>query len=188
MNNNPDYDDLSQGGKANRQGDELHKELLRIIAAHEFIQVRLHSEGAATVAELPRHTAQLLFTGGRVFAEWPALCEGLFGSPHYPNFLLFDRRWPEPLALIGRHQSSSGSAREKLPLIAETVQDRYPCPCLLVLEGPFMCGDPRVMRWASQRAERSNGRLRRVFAGAYDFRQWMMTGAIFPEAAAPVLI
>jgi hypothetical protein len=188
MSDDPNYDDLSQGGKANRQGDQLHKEILRIIAAHEFVQVRLYSEGSGAVAELPRHTRELLFAGGRVFSEYPALCEGLFGSPHYPNFLLFDRRWPEPLALIPRHQSSSGSARDKLPLIAETIQERYPCPCLLVLEGPFMSGDPRVMRWAYHRAERSNGRLRRVFAGAYEFRQWMITGAAFPEAAPASLL
>jgi hypothetical protein len=183
-----EMDSLSQGAKANRQGEALFQDILRVLDQYGWVRVTLATTGAAAVAELPRHAREILLAGGRVFAQEVSLCEGLFGSPHSADFLLYDCRWPEPLALAGRHQHVSGSAREKLPLLADTVEQRYPCPCLLVLEGPFMAGDPRVMRWARERAQQSNGRLRTIFTGVYAFRQWMTAGCPFPVVYDPLLL
>lgn len=181
-------DERSQGGEANHQGDELRADIRRALAGHDFIRVSLSNLYLEALRELPGHLASLLVPARGVFAEQTRICKSPFGEPHRCDFLLWRQGWPCPLALVARHQHSSGSAREKLCHLADTVEHFYPCPMLLVLEGPYLAHDPDVLAWMDVRAGKSGGNLRRVMAGVYTFRQWLTEGAPWPEPAQPSML
>jgi hypothetical protein len=183
-----DFDDMSQGGRANWQGKNLRDDIAAILNSYEWVRVTPGREFQAGVLELPRHLKETLVPAPGVWAQELAVCGGLFGGSHAAEFVLATDRWPEPLALVCRHQASNGSAREKLCYLADTIEFRYPCPCLLLLDGPALIGDDFVLRYMRERAARSGGRIRRILAGLYDFRQWMLRGWPYPQPDEPTLL
>lgn len=45
--------------------------------------------------------------------------------------------FPRGLALESKWQDASGSVIEKLPFLVENIQQVYPCPCIIVLDGAY---------------------------------------------------
>jgi len=183
-----DYDDLSQGQKANRQGREILDVVRAALGDFAFVRVRLAQKNAAAVAELAGHLGYLLPPAPPgIFAEQAVICRNIFGDPHAVDFLLFAPGWPSALALMVRHQQNSGSVKEKLSYWVELFTEHYPCPALLLAEGPRLVGDRAFMRVAREKVARSGGRFLRVFAGQYEFRQWLLAGFAYPTSEGGVL-
>lgn len=170
----------SQGARAVRQGQENREDVFHILLRHDFEQVDLsgHS-GLGAMGRLVRHqdTPRLVPPPPGVFAREVLLGTTVYGTEMREDGLIYRSGWTSPLAIATRHQASSGSARERLEYLFSNINEQFPCPCIVILEGSEL--EP-VRKRAREWVHRSRGRLALVFDGVQDFRRWVTNGLPYP--------
>jgi len=173
------------GKKANEEG-ESHLAIIPEILSRDggFMAPRLRRSGPGGLAEMvDLASTPNLMQSTRILARKVGICVHQFGDPFVVDFLVYDSKWPGPLALLCMSQTSGGSIYWKVPAWVECVRDYFPpdCRAALVLAGRGF--SPGLLAYADQCIGRTHGKFCRVFPDIDDFRNWVRDGAEFPARA-----
>lgn len=92
---------------------------------------------------------------------------GIYGTPLRVDFYLpAAPRHPDGLIIEVKWQDSSGSAEEKLPYLWMNIEHHFPCPAVVVIDGPGF--RPGAVEWMRSRV---GGNLAAVY-NLQEFVSW----------------
>lgn len=89
---------------------------------------------------------------GLQYEQHKNICESIYGSKLYTDFVVYDiSPWEDGLAIESKYQGSSGSADEKFPYLVANIKQKFPIPCLIVysLDG----AKPKSVEWLRAQAD-----------------------------------
>ncbi len=96
------------------------------------------------------------------------ICLSIYGTPVKVDLYVTPcARWPLGLAIESKWQEAGGSVDEKYPFLVANIKERYPCPCIVILDGGGY--RPGAARWL--RAQADAQKLLHVFTLA-EFLTW----------------
>ena len=95
------------------------------------------------------------------FAEQKVICQSIYDTDIKCDFLLYHpEKYPNCLAIEAKWQQSGGSVDEKYPYLVANIQEKYPCPAWIVLDGKGY--KPAAEKWLKRQVSKDKGLLRRV--------------------------
>ena len=115
---------MDPGARANRASKALIKFVKRILddAGYTFIERRKFD--TATFLRQPIYTQD--YKVGESIYNRPLTCDFILLHPEkYPDRLIIECRW----------QQSRGSVDQKFPYLVRNIQEKFPCPAIIVLDG-----------------------------------------------------
>jgi hypothetical protein len=180
----------NQGRRANEHGEKNIRAVADMLLAHGFAELDPpdvdpdRPEPLRAFKERMR-TTLILPTPRRAFAANVVVCHGIHGDPFRAHFLAWRDGWPKPLAIMCKEQHTSGSAVEKLEYMYNTIWERFPCRCLVLLAGDGF--KPGVRARGNHWPEKSGGKVARVFNGLSEMRCWLTDGSVYPPEPEPSL-
>jgi hypothetical protein len=63
-------------------------------------------------------------------------CESIYGTQIFSDFMIYHpQKWPEKLIIECKWQQASGSVDEKYPYNVLNIREKYPSPCVILLDG-----------------------------------------------------
>ena len=143
--------------------------------------------GAAAIRDIRSFVANNTSRSSRVFGRRATLGTNRHGQPLRASMLLYDRDWPETLALFCASQSFSGTAERKVQDLIESIQRGVPADCraaFLFVGNGF---SDATIACARQAIDTSWGKICRVFASLDEVRDWLRQGGAFPGEASLAL-
>lgn len=167
-------------GMRKRQGNETVQQIVSILDRHRFTTVQLGVKWVSAVDRIRKVSSELFSDDTRngVVAHRVPLCRDVHGDPYRVDLLLHTKAWDDPIAVIAYHQGGSGSTKEKLEHNFATIDECFPCRCIVVLEGRgFTDG---VFNRGAAYVERSRGRVAMVMRGVGEFGEWITEGFPYP--------
>ncbi len=111
---------------------------------HKPIKVKAASAGSNANAsgKLTEHIIKCVLecVGYSVQTQYKPGIRDIFGkSIRIDCFVEPCETFPRGLAIESKWQDASGSVIEKLPFLVENIKTVYPCPCIIVLDGEYIC-------------------------------------------------
>jgi hypothetical protein len=173
--------EATQGQRAIRHGRDNEENIKAMLRRSGFLLVQLKSKYSEAIQELVEQAeAPRLFDDCcGVYATQAVICKGLFGDDVREDFVLYKKGWPGILAITAKHQYKPGSTTDKLEHVYAEVVEFYPCPCIVLLEGP-MFTEPMAER-GREHGRRSGGKVAAVFTSIGELSRWLTNGAQYPE-------
>ncbi|MBD2388276.1 PD-(D/E)XK nuclease superfamily protein [Cylindrospermum sp. FACHB-282] len=147
---------MTQGGRANKSGKVLEKTLEGTLAGHGYIQVgenltqkqRLDSLLKST--NLPKRYATQVNIGAGIYGTDISVDFYIIGSASISSGLIIECKW----------QGGGGSVDEKLPYVNLNIQNCYPAPAIVLIDGGGM--RTGAIRWLKNQVG-FNQNLRAVY-------------------------
>lgn len=125
---------MTQGGKAVTSGKMFENNVERILQGHGYVQVgqnlrrKQKLESILSSTNLPKRYATQVHVG-----------DGIYGTDIYVDFyLICSASFNSGLIIQCQSQQTSGSVDEKLPYLNLNIQDCYPAPTVVLLDGGGM--------------------------------------------------
>ncbi len=125
---------MTQGGKAVTSGKRFEETVEKILQGHGYVQVghdlprKQKLESLLSSTNLPKRYATKVHVGDVIYGTDIYVDFYVIGSP------LFHRG----LIIQCQSQQTSGSVDEKLPYLNLNIQNRYPAPTVVLLDGEGM--------------------------------------------------
>ncbi len=175
-----------QGDAANRNGKAFENAIAGILSRYGLMDVTSQMEdvsfGSATVLIQELCKGWFIPIAG-VFSRQTLLCVSIFEKETREDLLLYKPGWPTPLAIASKNQNGSGSCDEKLEYLFNNVNERFPCPCVILLAGKGWI--PGVRSRANEWIQRSRGRVAQILWSLDDMEQWACNGLKYPSFTEP---
>lgn len=133
---------MNQGKKANRSGNVLEKTVEGALQGSGYIQVCQY---------LPkkRRREWLVFdTNPQRYARQVYIGPGIYGTDIYVDFYAIGSAVIPELIIECKWQHSGGSVDEKLPYLNLNIQDCYPAPAIVLIDGGGM--KPGAIEWLTR--------------------------------------
>ncbi len=177
-----------QGSNANKSGRYFEQATHDALKRQGFRDVsnEMNCQFNAAIEEIIRLTGGWLFDPPPgVFSRQSVLCVSITEKETREDVLVFKTGWPTPLAIAVKYQDQNGSCDEKLEYLCNNVNERFPCPCVVLIagEGWSPGAIPRVREWVI----RSQGKVAKVLVGLDDLERWALDGFPYPIAQVPSL-
>ncbi|MEC4985189.1 MAG: PD-(D/E)XK nuclease superfamily protein [Oscillatoria sp. PMC 1068.18] len=155
---------MSQGSRAVTSGNVLENTIESILQTHKYYQVgtnvskKKRQNYLSNASLLQKRYARQVFVGN-----------GIYDTEIYVDFYIIGVSMvPEGLIIECKWQQSSGSVDEKLPYVNLNIQNCYPAPAIVVIDGGGM--KPGAIKWLKSQVG-SNQNLLGVY-GLMDFVVW----------------
>lgn len=115
---------LSQGGRAVKTGNALERVVLHALNDNKYSFVPPKQFLTACRFVQPFYTRQIPAT------------KGIYGYTIRHDFMLYHpEKWPHNLIIECKWQQRRGSVDEKYPYNVLNIQQKYPCPSIILLDG-----------------------------------------------------
>lgn len=115
---------VTQGGRAVRTGNALERVVLHALDDHKYTFVPQRRFLAACCLPQPLYTRQM------------NIGKSIYGTKLISDFMLYHpEKHPDKLIIECKWQQSSGSVDEKYPYNVLNIQQMYPCPAIILLDG-----------------------------------------------------
>lgn len=151
-----------QGGtQANYTGTVLEKFIHDRLIERGYTLVPSKKFGAAKYIEQPVFTSRYCI-GLNVY-ETELYCDFILYHPH---------KWPDGLIIESKWQQATGSVDEKFPFLVLNIQERYPCPTVILLDGGGYRKGAEAWLRAQAGGQGSSQNLKHVFSMA-EFQKWV---------------
>lgn len=145
---------------ADHVGTVLHQSIVRDLDNLGYMFVPRTRFVPSHILEQPIYTRR--FYVGKSIYEVKQFCDFIVYHPE---------RWPANLIIESKWQKSGGTVDEKFPYLALNIQNRYPCPTILVLDGGGY--KEGAERWI--RSQAGHGNFNHVF-NRQEFAAWINAG------------
>ncbi len=132
---------MTQGGKANKSGNVLEKTVEGTLLGHGYVQLgnNLHKkqrlQGLLTSASSPKRYAKQVYIGKGIYDTDIYVDFYIIGSASISTGLIIEWKW----------QQTGGSVDEKLPYVNLNIQNCYPAPAVVLIDGGGM--KPGAITW-----------------------------------------
>jgi hypothetical protein len=131
---------MTQGGKANKNGKILERTVEGTLAGHGYIEVshpkrKKRHDLLLTSTSFPKRYAREVYIGLGIYSTNIYVDFYIIGSVANSSGLIIECKW----------QNSSGSVDEKLPYLNLNIQNCYPVPALVLIDGGGM--KPGAISW-----------------------------------------
>jgi hypothetical protein len=154
---------MTQGGKAVTSGNVLENSVEGALLGHRYVQVgddlprKQRLEYLLNANHIPKRYARQVYVG-----------TGIYGSDIYVDFFIIGAgSISGGLIIECKWQQTSGSVDEKLPYLNLNIQDCYPTPALVLIDGGGM--KTQAISWLASQVN-CNPKLLAV----YDLRQFLI--------------
>lgn len=154
--------DNEQGGVvANRTGSSFE----------QFIEDTIIRAGYTFVDK--REFEPAIYLRQPIYSMQVPICDSIYETTIYCDFILYHPdRHPECLIIESKWQQSGGSVDEKYPYLVINIQERYPFPTILILDGGGY--KPGAELWLRDQV---GGNLLNVFSMT-QFQRWANGGRL----------
>ncbi|HEY9669398.1 MAG TPA: PD-(D/E)XK nuclease superfamily protein [Coleofasciculaceae cyanobacterium] len=147
---------MNQGGRAVISGNVLEKTVEVILQSHGYVEI---------CRDLPKKRRRdwLVYSSHppKRYAKQVYIGLGIYGTDIYVDFYIFnDVAFPTGLIIECKWQQSGGSVDEKLPYLNLNIQNCYPSPAMVLIEGEGM--KKGAIDWLTRQVI-SNGNLLAVY-------------------------
>lgn len=135
---------MTQGGRANKAGNVLEKAVEGALQGHGYVQVGEKLPKKQRLAYLlnseniPRRYARQVNIGPGIYGTDIEVDFYIIGSAAIPGGLIIECKW----------QQVGGSVDEKLPYVNLNIQNCYPAPAVVLIDGGGM--KPGAIAWLTQ--------------------------------------
>ena len=135
---------MTQGGRANKAGNVLEKTVEGALQGHGYVLVGNNLPKKQKLAYLlnsisiPRRYARQVHIGPGIYGTDIYVDFYIIGSPAIAEGLIIECKW----------QQVGGSVDEKLPYVNLNIQNCYPAPAIVLLDGGGM--KPGAITWLKQ--------------------------------------
>ncbi|GET42615.1 PD-(D/E)XK nuclease superfamily protein [Microseira wollei] len=135
---------MTQGGRANKAGNVLEKTVEGALQGHGYVPVGDKLRKKQKLAYLlnstniPRRYAREVHIGPGIYGTNIYVDFYIIGSPAIPAGIIIECKW----------QQVGGSVDEKLPYVNLNIQNCYPAPAIVLLDGGGM--KPGAITWLKQ--------------------------------------
>jgi hypothetical protein len=125
---------MSQGGRAVVSGNVLEKTVETILQVHGYIEI---------CGDLPKKRRRdwLIYLNepSKRYARQVYIGSGIYGTAIYVDFYIVDSvAIPNGLIVECKWQQAGGSVDEKLPYLNLNIQNCYPSPTVVLIDGEGM--------------------------------------------------
>lgn len=137
---------MTQGGRANKAGNVLEKTVEGALQGHGYVPIGGNIPKKQKLAYLlnstniPRRYARQVHIGQGIYGTDIYVDFYIIGSPTIPAGLIIECKW----------QQVGGSVDEKLPYVNLNIQNCYPVPAVVLIDGGGM--KPGAINWLKQQA------------------------------------
>jgi len=116
---------MEQGGKkATRTGKRLEAFIENLLIDCNYTYIKKKDFKKTTFLDQIIYTKQL------------EVCESIYGSAMKSDFVLYHpEKWPQCLIIESKWQQIGGSVDEKFPYLVANINERYPSPAMIVIDG-----------------------------------------------------
>lgn len=138
---------MSQGGRAVSFGNVLEKTVEGSLQAHGYVLVgdnlakKRRKEYLFNSTHLPKRYARQVEIGSGIYGTKISVDFYIIGSESIPNGLIIECKW----------QQVNGSVDEKLPYVNLNIQNCYPAPAVVLIDGGGM--KPGAVTWLTQQVK-----------------------------------
>jgi hypothetical protein len=135
---------MTQGGRANTSGNVLEKTVEGALLGHKYVQIGSTLQKKQRLANLfnstnlPKRYARQVHIGPGIYGTEIYVDFYIIGSPAIPAGLIIECKW----------QQVGGSVDEKLPYVNLNIQNSYPAPAVVLIDGGGM--KPGAIAWLTQ--------------------------------------
>lgn len=132
---------INQGRRATKSGNVLEKTVEGIIQGNGYLQIceyipkKRRKDWLINSQEPIKRYARQVYIGAGIYGTDIYVDFYLFGVPRIPDSLIIECKW----------QQSSGSVDEKLPYLNLNIQNCYPTPAVVLIDGKGM--KPKAIDW-----------------------------------------
>ncbi|HEY9650405.1 MAG TPA: PD-(D/E)XK nuclease superfamily protein [Coleofasciculaceae cyanobacterium] len=135
---------MIQGARAAKFGNNLERTVEGILQAQGYSPI------CPTLPKKQRRNWLLCSNGlQKQYARHVYIGSGIYGTDIYVDFLIIgSSSYPTGLIIECKWQQSSGSVDEKLPYLNLNIQDCYPAPAIVVIDGQGM--KPGAINWLTR--------------------------------------
>ncbi len=124
---------MTQGGRANRSGKVLESIVEGALKTHEYVEVGSHLKKKDRLAYLVVDS-----TIPKRYAREVHLGKGIYGTDIYVEFYIIGCPSIPAIIIECKWQQVGGSVDEKLPYVNLTIQNCYPAPAIVLIDGGGM--------------------------------------------------
>jgi hypothetical protein len=148
-----------QGKQANFNGKMLEEQVISIIKAAGYVQIKKDKE------------AKTGYT--KYFITQCFMGDGVYNTKLYSDVVLYNSvKYPEKLAIEMKWQQTPGSVDEKYPYLVLNIKEVFECPAIIVIDGE---GYKRgALDWLK---DQKDDKLIEVF-NLTEFLKWSNSGGI----------
>lgn len=155
-----DNKSINQGRQANKTGVNLERFIKDVLSGEGYHFVKRELFGKVSFISPYYYTTEYY------------ICDGIYGTKIKCDFILHHpQKYPENLIIESKWQSSSGSTDEKYPYLVHNILERYPSPCIIILDGDGY--KPGAEKWLRSQVDKK--KLKDVF-NMREFRIWANAG------------
>ncbi|MDZ4785699.1 MAG: PD-(D/E)XK nuclease superfamily protein [bacterium] len=135
---------MTQGSRANLSGNVLEKTVAGALQGHGYVQTGDNLPKKQRLSYLleshniPRRYARQVHIGQGIYGTDIYVDFYIIGSPSIPPALIIECKW----------QQVGGSVDEKLPYVNLNIQNCYPVPTIVLIDGGGM--KPGAIIWLNQ--------------------------------------
>ncbi|MGM3308731.1 PD-(D/E)XK nuclease superfamily protein [Anabaena sp. WFMT] len=152
---------MTQGGKANKAGKILERTVEGTLAGHGYIEVshqkqKQRHELLLNSTSSPKRYARQVYIGLGIYSTNIYVDFYIIGSVANSSGLIIECKW----------QNSSGSVDEKLPYVNLNIQNSYPVPAIVLIDGGGM--KPGAINWLTTQVNTNKNLL-----GVYDLSSFI---------------
>lgn len=132
---------MTQGGKANKSGNVLEKTVEGTLAGHGYVPIGENLAKKQRLGfllnqtNLPKRYARQVYIGTGIYGTEIYVDFYILGSTSIPSGLIIECKW----------QQTGGSVDEKLPYVNLNIQNCYPAPAVVLIDGGGM--KPGAITW-----------------------------------------
>ncbi|NJM73577.1 MAG: hypothetical protein HC862_27565 [Scytonema sp. RU_4_4] len=125
---------MTQGGRANQSGNVLEKTVEGTLLGHGYDLIghnllkKQRLGYLINCTSLPKRYARQVYIGPGIYGTEIYVDFYIIGSPKIPSGLIIECKW----------QQTSGSVDEKLPYVNLNIQNCYPSPAIVLIDGGGM--------------------------------------------------
>jgi len=132
---------MTQGGRANRSGNVLERNVEGTLLGHGYIQLDKKLQRKQLLPFLLSSTSL-----SKRYARQVHIGQGIYGTDIYVDFYIVgSAAIPSGLIIECKWQQSGGSVDEKLPYVNLNVLTCYPAPTVVLIDGGGM--KPGAIAW-----------------------------------------
>ncbi len=135
---------MTQGGRAVVYGNVLERTVETILQVHGYIEI---------CRDLPKKRRRdwLVYSSepSKRYARQVYIGSGIYGTDIYVDFYIYNCvAIPQGLIIECKWQQSGGSVDEKLPYLNLNIQNCYPAPAVVLIDGEGM--KKGAIKWLTQ--------------------------------------
>ncbi|MDF0552449.1 PD-(D/E)XK nuclease superfamily protein [Kamptonema sp. UHCC 0994] len=135
---------MSQGGRANRAGKVLESAVEGALKGHGYVEVASDLKKKERLAYLVVDSTNI----PKRYARQVHLGKGIYGTDIYVEFYIIGCPSIPSIIIECKWQQVGGSVDEKLPYVNLTIQNCYPAPAVVLIDGGGM--KPGAIAWLTQ--------------------------------------